>query len=146
MTGIYHQVLNRRQIPFVVAWFIVFSALYYFIPTSWRITQAISLTCWWSVLAIGIRHFQKAKEQYRPLKPSILPLATSAMNQELYEKALEHNRERQQLFIWLWLIGLLVAIAGIYFQSRYHKMAAFLITLGLFLTSFLSKTIFPKQA
>ena len=146
MADIYHQRVKLLQIPFVVAWFATLIALNFFIPTYWKFTRAVSFACWWSVLAIGIRLSEKKpKEPSSPLDPSVQPLGTSVMNRELYEKALDHNREQQTVFFWLWLLGLLIAIVGVYFKMQYYQTAGFLITLGLFLTSFLLKTLSPKK-
>ena len=141
MTSLYQTKVKLRQIPFVLFWFAVLIFIYFLIPSHWKFAQALLLMCWWSALAFGIRYFEPKKEAESTTLP-VSQVSTYPFNQELYQKAIEHNLERRTIFIRLWLIGLPIALVGVYFKMHHFRTAGFLITIGLFLTSFLSKNLY----
>ena len=144
MTSIYQTKVRVTQIPFVVLWFAILMAVNILIPHQLKFIKALLLLSWWSVLAYGIHYFESKKERASNT-PKIEQIYVYPMNEELYKKAIEHNREQQVIFIRLWLAGLLIVIVGIYFKMHQFKTAAFLITTGLFLTSFLSKSLLQNN-
>jgi hypothetical protein len=146
MPGFYHQILNRRQILFVIAWFAIFLTISYLIPSSWKSIQTVSLAGWWIVLVFGVRQLSPTSKGPAPVpKPPVKSKPISALNLELYNKALEHNRESLRYLLWIWFFGVLVVLAGILIRNHFYKISSILITIGLFFASLLSKRFFPNK-
>jgi hypothetical protein len=83
------------------------------------------------------------------------------MSQELFNKAVEHNRESGKVLRWLSLVGLLAVLAGVLLVVRpyeinwpwsalmpeflYSRLAQSLIILGLLMIFLFIKSLFTRR-